>query len=68
MQEITRCMNAHHHIRNQMMVIKALVMQHVDYDKQHYFYEPLAKMEKALEDCECPKKNDFIEIKEHENT
>jgi len=66
MQEITRCMEVHHNMRNQMMVIKALVMQYVEYGKQHYFYEPLAKMEKALEDCDCLKRNDAMEIQEHE--
>lgn len=60
MQTMTRCLNAHHHIRNQIMVIKAMVRLYVDHDEQHFFEKPLVTIEQALEKCECDKKDDII--------
>ena len=66
MQEITRCMEVHHHILNQVMIIKALVLQNVDYGKQPLFYGPLATIERALQVCECEKQSDLLEDEEDE--
>jgi len=57
---MTRCQNAHHNMRNGLMSLVALVKLYVPFEHEHFFMKQIERIESALNECNCEKKDEEI--------